>query len=325
MRIPGLKTARTSLRWLRSLAVQHGLILGYHRVTDSGWDPFALGISPRAFAAQLEVLRRLARPMAVSELVDKMVEGRLPPRSIALTFDDGYSEMLHAAAPLLETYDVPATLFVVTETLGREFWWDELARLVAAARHPDRPLGSTVDAAGEPIALGHGADDSPGGRQRLALRLYRLLRTLASADRRNALDRLRQWADGPPEQPTHRALERGELVELAAHVLMEIGAHSASHPLLSELPTAEQRREVRASKLALETLLAREVQGFSFPNGSFSRVTLAEVEAAGFAYACSSTADAVRMRSNRFCLPRLWVSGKDGPAFERWLRRWIDA
>ena len=52
----------------------------------------------------------------------------MPNRSIVVTFDDGYVDNLNYAKPLLEHFNVPATVYLVTEALieGRNFWWDEL-------------------------------------------------------------------------------------------------------------------------------------------------------------------------------------------------------
>src|SRR5215211_2513756 len=105
-----------------------GLILMYHRVAESDLDPWGLSVSPAHFAEQLEVIRRYFRPTSLQDLTKRHQAGKVPNRSIILTFDDGYADNLLIARSLLERYDVPATVFLVTGAIleERNFWWDEL-------------------------------------------------------------------------------------------------------------------------------------------------------------------------------------------------------
>ena len=124
MRTPGVKTLRKAARWLRSRYSPGALILGYHRVAHVHSDPHGLCVSPQHFEEQLAVLRREARPIALGELLRGLQEGHVPARAIAVTFDDGYADVLAQAQPLLERYEIPATVFVVSGCLGGSFWWD---------------------------------------------------------------------------------------------------------------------------------------------------------------------------------------------------------
>jgi peptidoglycan/xylan/chitin deacetylase (PgdA/CDA1 family) len=124
MRIPGWKTVRQSGRWLRSRLMPGALILGYHRVADLQSDPHGLAVSVHHFAEQVEVLSRLAHPMSLAQLVAHVKAGTVPPQAVALTFDDGYADVLYQALPLLERYQIPATVFVVSGCLGEPFWWE---------------------------------------------------------------------------------------------------------------------------------------------------------------------------------------------------------
>ena len=58
--------------------------------------------------------------------------GDVPSAGVVVTFDDGYADNFHNAKPLLERYEIPATVFVTTGYLQdqREFWWDELERIL---------------------------------------------------------------------------------------------------------------------------------------------------------------------------------------------------
>ena len=67
-----------------------------------------------------------AIPMQLAELVAGVGSDNLPRRAVAVTFDDGYADNLYNAKPILTALDVPATVFVTTGNLGKQFWWDEL-------------------------------------------------------------------------------------------------------------------------------------------------------------------------------------------------------
>ena len=104
------------------------VVLLYHRVTVLRRDPWGLAVLPRHFEEHLDVIRRHARPTTLGTLDEMMKRGEHPRRVVVVTFDDGYADNLYEARPLLERYEVPATVFVTTGPLhhDRGFWWDAL-------------------------------------------------------------------------------------------------------------------------------------------------------------------------------------------------------
>lgn len=91
-------------------------ILTWHSVSE---DRPPLGVSPTRLARQLDDLLAAGfRVAPLGALVECLERGRgLPPRTLALTFDDGYGDFAQHALPLLEERGLPATLFV---TASRE-------------------------------------------------------------------------------------------------------------------------------------------------------------------------------------------------------------
>jgi peptidoglycan/xylan/chitin deacetylase (PgdA/CDA1 family) len=330
MRIPGLKTAKLMGRWLRSRAVGGGVILGYHCVADSALDPYSLCVSPLHFAEQLEVLRKHAYLIRLQELVGAIQVGRIPRRAVALTFDDGYVDTLSTAKPLLERYQIPATVFITTGYIGREFWWDELARLLLTPQTLPESLCLTVNSYAyhwkrSDTARARTKNDSTSTKLYLLRSLYRWLRPLPEPMRQRALEQLGPWTGGTPQgPPLRRALAPEELAQLADGDLIEVGAHTVSHPPLATLSPAMQRSEVLCSKARLEELLAQPVVSFSYPYGSLSTFSIAAVQEAGFASACTSFPDVARVGSDRFQLPRFWVQNWDSGSFARWLGWWLN-
>jgi peptidoglycan/xylan/chitin deacetylase (PgdA/CDA1 family) len=101
--------------------------------------------------------------------------------------------------------------------------------------------------------------------------------------------------------------------------LIEIGAHTVTHPALSRLAPAEQRAEITQGKLQLETLVARPVASFAYPFGDQGAETAALVREAGFRAACTTEAAPVRRNTDLCQLPRIAVADWDDQTFARML------
>src|SRR5215510_103661 len=127
VKIRGIGKLKYIARCLTSRFIPGAVILLYHRVTELSSDPQLLCVSRQHFAEHLEILRKYGFPIALKH-VDQTRRGR---PGVILTFDDGYADNLNNAKPLLERYDVPATVFVTTGYVGsrREFWKDYLERI----------------------------------------------------------------------------------------------------------------------------------------------------------------------------------------------------
>ncbi|HXV83032.1 MAG TPA: polysaccharide deacetylase family protein, partial [Candidatus Binatia bacterium] len=111
-----------------------------------------------------------------------------------------------------------------------------------------------------------------------------------------------------------------EICALASTEIVDIGAHSVTHPLLAALPAALQRDEVTQSKTDLEEILGRPVSWFAYPfgsNGTYTEESVGLVRQAGFAAACSGLPGLVELRTDRFQLPRVQVCDWDGDEFAR--------
>ena len=116
-------------------------------------------------------------------------------------------------------------------------------------------------------------------------------------------------------------------MELAVPDLIEIGAHSVTHPRLTKLSPEEQRREICESKEVCERLSGQPVLGFTYPHGDLDPTTQDLVRQAGFHWACTTHSACVDVdRFDLFALPRVQaVNSADmevdaGTSRRRW--RW---
>jgi peptidoglycan/xylan/chitin deacetylase (PgdA/CDA1 family) len=330
MRVRGLGTARRVARRVRRWRQPRALILLYHRVYDVPIDPFSLAVTPEHFQEHLDVLGAMTRPIRLGELVRGMRDGTLPDRSVAVTFDDGYADNLTVARSLLHQRRVPATVFIATGQLDghREFWWDELERLVLEL---GTLSGFAVRINEKTFQWDLGETDarSPSTRQQIYCALHGEIRPLPAAEREAVLTELRtQAGTSATVRPTHRTLRPEEIGDLVDGGLMEVGAHTESHPVLAALSPCAQAQEIRRSKASLENILGREVSSFTYPYGGrqdYTATTVAAVRDAGFDYACSARAGLVSPGMDRYQLARRVVTDCNGDAFARRLEEWFDA
>ena len=329
MRIPGAKTARMFSRWLLARALGGALIIGYHRVARPALDLYGVCVSPEHFAEHLAALRKWANPIRLSRLVQHLKDGSLPPRSVAVTFDDGYADTLYYAKPLLDAYEIPATIFVSTGYAGREFWWDELNRLAMTSQADPRELrleALNIHMPSNWPLLGTGADhpDQASTRRHFTHELYNLLLPLDVDKLHIAMDAVRTWSGLIPSgEADSRAMSMDELLTLAGHELIEIGSHTPNHLFLPGLTPERQRQEIAAGKQDLEALLGRPVAGFSYPNGRSTEETRQIVRDAGFGYACTSLHNVVRPGVDLYDLTRFWQQDVEGDNFISGLNLWM--
>jgi len=344
MRIRGIGRVQQAARWIKNKFTSRALILLYHRVVALPFgDPYLLCVAPPHFAEHLEILHTYWHPLRLQQLVQGLRAGNLPHHAVVVTFDDGYADNLYNVKPLLERSDIPATAFVTTGYLGgeREFWWDELERLLLQPGTLPETLCLNVNGNSYQWALGEaahyseddcqrhrywkvGQKDNPGPRQHLHRSLYQLLHALPEGERRKVLDELLAWAGIELlGRPTHRSLLPDEVVHMVEGGLVEVGAHTVTHPVLATLPVTAQRDEIHRSKASLEEILGHAVTSFSYPHGSYTLETIALLREAGFTQACSSIADVVWQSTDGFQLPRRVVKDWDGDAFARQLEEWF--
>jgi peptidoglycan/xylan/chitin deacetylase (PgdA/CDA1 family) len=300
----------------------------YHRIADEPIDPWDLAVPPARFEEHVHVLRRTRRPFRLTEFVQGLLAGTLPPDAVALTFDDGYVDNLLAAKPRLASAEVPATVFLATGFLNRRepFWWDELTRFILLEDGSPsfdivvnrKKMHIDLDE----LPLSHSEISRPAlpsvKRRAALMMIWRSLRSLDDEERKVVMRSLRSKFSASNHQC--RAMTSAEVQAIAADGLVTIGAHTVTHPVLPELGTVACRREIVDSKLTCEALIGAPVTSFAYPYGDFNAGAREEVRNAGFTLACSTRHGPATTTSDVFALPRIYVRNCDGDAFERALR-----
>lgn len=243
-------------------------VLTYHGVLPADEsEPILLKGSVRVgrFERQMEWLARHARVLPMSEALPTLL-ARTPRsyRDTVVTFDDGLANNAEIALPILERFEVPATIFVATDHLD-----------------PDRLLWFNVLRA---LAL---ADDSTPGTP--SERLQRL-REAAVAGETEPADAVairygNTWPPAAPRQRLAHALSGMTIEQLKAvsrSELIEIGAHTQTHPRLPLCTPQRLEAEIIDSRRRLESVTGKQVRFFAYPEGLQSDEVREIVSGAGY-------------------------------------------
>lgn len=321
---------RRRLRRIMPKSGPAAVVLAYHRVTRLKRDPQLLATTPERFEEQVSALGASFSWLSLDGLLLARAERRVPDRSVAITFDDGYADVLHEALPILERHSACGTVFVTAGPVmePREFWWDELDTILFATAHLPARLDLTperfhFDLTDKVAYRDSVADDSwnvlqpdMNPRQRLYRALCELLKPMPAEDRASTLRRLHDWAGTEPVlRPSHRPLTPDELRQLDMGGTIAIGAHTVTHQLLAARSTEVQREEVGASKRMLEGLIGHQLSTFAYPYGvpgEFTDESTVIVRRAGFTGACANEPGLVRAGTDPFRIPRLLVRNETG-------------
>jgi len=281
---------------------QNFLILTYHQVNDDG-DAFFEGVPTKTFARQMEVIQEYFNVLPLDELVERAAGNDVPPRGIAITFDDGYRDNYVNAFPVLKRHGMPATVFLVTGVLGNHspIWHDRVFGIFRQTQCES----AFLEGKQRPM---RNIDEKRGVMNLVLARL----RGLDPFERDSEIERLGQ-ALGVPEPRHNPKLTWDEVREMTASGIA-FGAHTVTHPILTKIPLGQAVQEIVASKEALEREVKRPVTLFAYPNGranDFSAPIKRAVREAGFLCAVTTLWGANDRRTDFFELRRIGLWGDD--------------
>jgi len=233
-------------------------ILIFHRVLAQPDALFPDEIDATRFAILVRTVQRNWRVLPLGAAAALLQQNRLPPRALAITFDDGYADNAEIALPILQRAGLPATFFVATGFLdGGRMFNDTVIECLRATSLERVDLGD--------FGLGVRVLGSAAARRAVIEELLPRVKYLGLAEREPFLERLLRQC-GQPKLP-HDLMMRSEQVVQLHRAGMAIGAHTVRHPILRLLPDDEARAEIARGRTTLEDLIGARVELFAYPNG----------------------------------------------------------
>ena len=295
-----------------------GLVLRYHAITDGPEDvPYAtpeICLPVEAFRLQMAFVKRAYRPIPLDDLVAATAKGgALPPRAVAITFDDGYADNCRLAAPVLRVLGLPATVYLATGAIedGPPLWMSSVRALVFGATVSELRVPGF-----EPLVLG------PAERRGAVARvLTRLLVPLTNGERTERIAAAAADAGVDLGSALRGVMLTWAQVRELASAGWSIGAHTVTHVNVALSTPAVAEAEIAASRDAIAGVVRRSVTHFAYPNAGgehryFSNEVVEILRRLGFRSSVTSEPGALRPKADPFLLPRVGVSPRLAPVIE---------
>ena len=311
--------------------IRHPFILKYHRMRPAGREvlsnqaggEFSAGIGARQFEAHLRLITRWFKPIPMAEMGWAVAQKKaLPDKAVALTFDDGYRDNYEVAYPLLKRYGVPASFFVCPGLIDSHqgFWWDEIYALVEKTTATELDVEKLIQGSGLPSGHHNGVLSLLTGQQKISAgeSLVAQGKQMSPHMLTIFLERLNETLGAQVDSNLQKqTLMNWDEIREMHHDGMEIGSHTMTHPMLTQVSESVMRTELSEARVRLSEVLGTAPAGFVYPSGAFSASARNIVREAGHIYACTSQSGFIGGTADQHLLPRVNVSDRGFAASAR--------
>jgi peptidoglycan/xylan/chitin deacetylase (PgdA/CDA1 family) len=246
------------------LTLKDGLYcFNYHRIGDSDqtlFDPNVYSCTAEEFQKQLKFIKSNFEVITLKEAISLTQEKKpLNKRYALITFDDGYVDNYDVAFPILKEENLSAVFFIPTDYVESNIvpWWDEIAWMLKNTTKTEFSFaGSKI------INI----------KQASIEKVIRNLLTIIKNDSRcmeyKMLELKRVLGCEYQANPNDKSLfVTWEHLKEMQKGGMNIGSHTCSHRILTHIDKESQLKELKNSKMTLETNLGAVINSVAYPVG----------------------------------------------------------
>jgi peptidoglycan/xylan/chitin deacetylase (PgdA/CDA1 family) len=247
-----------------AVTINQPVVLVFHGMdTEGNLKINSRFISQNKFESLMVLLKKQVNFVSVKDLFEH--KGRALQPQVALSFDDGYKNNLQLVLPILEKYQIPASIYITAvRSKGYDMLWADCLDLAAYIDHT-------------PFVLDQEKFRYTGVKGYRSIQSNQYLKTIAKKKDWNYKQRLMETLPGsakivqnPQLSVYWELLNEDEILSLSRNPLITIGSHAQLHNCLNELPHKEALDELRISKKYLENIIQKEVNELAYPDGAYT-------------------------------------------------------
>ena len=304
------------------------LVLQYHRVGQFCYDPQNWAVDPYKFENQMQYLATNCHVISLDQMKNHILSNTpFEPRTIVVTFDGGYSDVLYTALQIFENYKIPATVFSASAYIMKQgqFWWDTLEDyFIANCFHGQLEIDFDNFVLKWPL-------ENQMDRFKAYYDLYSVLIDKTPDQQQDLLGQIALSIKMQIEEfDNHRTMNAQELKELDQSDLITIGGYTHHGVKLSSLNKFQQTDQIMKNKYVLEEVTGHEVRYFSYPfDDNCNHVitgTARILRDNGFCLACGNSYETINVAKPIALhdIPRIKVGNWNPIAFHTFLDRIFD-
>ena len=253
------------------------IILWYHGICD---DSFQLlsdfderHIQKSNFRNQLTFLKKNRFVfLTMTELINAFTNKKKINKTVVITFDDGYNNVLTNAYPIMKEFNAKGCLYLVSDLINNDklLWTDYIETVVRNSPVGDFEFvfkGKTI----------HYFLDNKKSFEDAIQDLKTKLRTLSNNER---ISHMTQFSNKKINNvPKEFIFAQWKDIQNLDRKILEIGCHTKSHPNLTSLSSSKEfEEEIKNSKIEIERMIGYEIIHFCYPAGDYNKDIINKVK-----------------------------------------------
>jgi peptidoglycan/xylan/chitin deacetylase (PgdA/CDA1 family) len=284
------------------------IILWYHGICD---DNFTLlkgyderHIPKSLFHQQLQFLNRKGYSFVnISELVDILSSKKQHKKTIALTFDDGFKNVITNAYPIMKQFHAKGCFYLTSSLIGEKnlLWTDYIETVVRNSKK------GKFDFLYQGKKITYQLDTKKSYHNTMK-DIKRKLKEISNGARKEHIQQFKDRIIN--EIPAEFLFSNWEEIRRLDTTILEVGSHTKTHPnCVNIIQENEFIDEIRNSKIEIEQRCDHEIKHFCYPGGSYNDKVIQYVKMSGYTSAVTIDSGFNDQTTDIFKLKRILVSG----------------
>ncbi len=287
------------------------IILMYHRVLES-IEQEVLPVQPgmyvtrETFRMHAHFLKKHYQVLPLTELLHRYKNQESLRGCCAITFDDGWQDNFQHAFPVLQEFELPATIFLATGFIGTEklFWTDEIALYLSNHKMSGNENNEVFSSHLRDFLVCFQSFSTKPLLERIDI-LIAQLKSLSPDQRADILDYFRQ--QNPVEAMKPVMLSWEQVSEMMQSGLVTFGGHTVNHELLDQLSAERVERELLQCYEQLDSFFGSRPLGFAYPNGNYNKSVRSAVSQTGYQLAFTTQRGRWQASTPLMEIPRIGI------------------